>query len=71
MLGSIINIFRIRDLRNKIIFTVALLVIYRVGFHISVEFLLCRLIHGSFPPPDKKRNPIAIEVLYYLPDTGN
>jgi preprotein translocase subunit SecY len=36
MLGTIFNIFRIQDLRNKIIFTVALLVIYRVGFHISV-----------------------------------
>ena len=36
MLGTIVNIFRIRDLRNKIIFTVALLVIYRVGFHIPV-----------------------------------
>ncbi|MBN2180914.1 MAG: preprotein translocase subunit SecY [Sedimentisphaerales bacterium] len=36
MLGTVINIFRIRDLRNKIIFTVALLVIYRVGFHIPV-----------------------------------
>ncbi|MBN2589122.1 MAG: preprotein translocase subunit SecY [Sedimentisphaerales bacterium] len=36
MLGSIINIFRIRDLRNKILFTVALLVIYRIGFHIPV-----------------------------------
>ena len=34
MLGTIINIFRIPDLRNKILFTVALLVIYRVGFHI-------------------------------------
>jgi len=36
MLGTVINIFRVQDLRNKIIFTVALLVIYRVGFHISV-----------------------------------
>jgi preprotein translocase subunit SecY len=36
MLGTIVNIFRIRDLRNKILFTVALLVIYRVGFHIPV-----------------------------------
>ncbi len=34
MLGTIINIFRVPDLRNKILFTVALLVIYRVGFHI-------------------------------------
>ncbi len=36
MLGTIANIFRIKDLRNKIIFTVALLIIYRVGFHIPV-----------------------------------
>ena len=36
MLGTIANIFRIQDLRNKILFTVALLVIYRVGFHIPI-----------------------------------
>ena len=36
MLGRVINIFRIPDLRNKILFTVALLCIYRVGFHIPV-----------------------------------
>ena len=34
MIGTVINIFRIKDLRNKILFTVALLIIYRVGFHI-------------------------------------
>jgi preprotein translocase subunit SecY len=34
VIGTIANIFRIRDLRNKILFTLALLVIYRVGFHI-------------------------------------
>ena len=36
MLGTIFNIFRIPDLRNKILFTIALLMIYRIGFHISV-----------------------------------
>jgi len=36
MISTVINIFRIRDLRNKIIFTVALLIIYRIGFHIPV-----------------------------------
>lgn len=36
MIGTIANIFRIQDLRNKILFTVALLVIYRVGFHIPI-----------------------------------
>ncbi|UCG60256.1 MAG: preprotein translocase subunit SecY [Phycisphaerales bacterium] len=33
-MGAVINVFRIRDLRNKILFTVALLIMYRVGFHI-------------------------------------
>ena len=36
MLGRVFNIFRIADLRTKIIFTVAMLMIYRVGFHIPV-----------------------------------
>jgi preprotein translocase subunit SecY len=36
MLGTVFNIFRIPDLRNKILFTAALLIIYRVGFHIPV-----------------------------------
>ena len=34
MFSVIRNIFKIQDLRNKILFTVALLAIYRVGFHI-------------------------------------
>ncbi len=36
MLGAVLNIFKIPDLRNKILFTVALLMIYRIGFHIPV-----------------------------------
>ena len=36
MLGTVFNIFRIPDLRNKVLFTIALLIIYRVGFHIPV-----------------------------------
>ena len=36
MLGTVFNIFKISDLRNKIVFTVALLIIYRIGFHIPV-----------------------------------
>lgn len=34
MISAVINVFKIKDLRNKILFTVALLIIYRVGFHI-------------------------------------
>ena len=36
MLRTVGNIFKIPDLRNKILFTVALLCIYRIGFHIPV-----------------------------------
>jgi len=34
MIRALINVFKIQDLRNKILFTVALLIIYRIGFHI-------------------------------------
>jgi len=36
MLGTVVNIFRIPDLRNKILFTIAMLMMYRIGFHIPV-----------------------------------
>jgi len=36
MVRTVFNIFRIPDLRNKLLFTLALLVIYRIGFHIYV-----------------------------------
>ncbi|MHC4726961.1 MAG: preprotein translocase subunit SecY, partial [Planctomycetota bacterium] len=36
MLGTVINIFRIPELRNKVVFTLALLIIYKVGFHIPL-----------------------------------
>src|SRR3989339_857406 len=39
MFGTFINIFRIADLRNKIIFTVAMLMIYRLGFQIPIPFV--------------------------------
>jgi len=52
MLGTIINIFRIRDLRNKIIFTVALLVIYRIGFHIPVPGFNLKAILDLSTPSD-------------------
>jgi preprotein translocase subunit SecY len=36
MLKTVVNIFKIEDLRNKVLFTVALLLIYRLGFHIYI-----------------------------------
>jgi preprotein translocase subunit SecY len=35
MISAVVNVFKIRDLRNKILFTAALLIIYRIGFHIT------------------------------------
>jgi preprotein translocase subunit SecY len=36
MLKTVINIFKIEDLRKKLLFTLALLCIYRLGFHIFI-----------------------------------
>ena len=36
MLRTVVNIFKIADLRNKLLFTIALLLIYRLGFHITI-----------------------------------
>lgn len=48
MLGTILNIFKIQDLRNKILFTVSLLVIYRIGFHIPVPgFDMSKILEGA------------------------
>ena len=36
MLQTFLNIFRVPELRNKVLFTLGLLLIYRVGFHIPL-----------------------------------
>ena len=36
MFRTFLNIFRIPELRNKVLFTVGLLAIYRIGFHVPV-----------------------------------
>lgn len=36
MFGAIFNIFKIKDLRNKVLFTIVMLMIYRIGFHITI-----------------------------------
>ena len=36
MLGAVFNVFRIKDLRNKVLFTITMLMIYRIGFHITI-----------------------------------
>ena len=36
MLNAFLNIFRIPDLRNKVFFTLGMLVIYRIGFWVPL-----------------------------------
>src|SRR5690348_12649969 len=36
MLKTLLNIFRVPELRNKVLFTLMMLAIYRVGFHIPI-----------------------------------
>lgn len=36
MLQAFFNIFRVKDLRNKVLFTLALLAVYRVGFYVPL-----------------------------------
>jgi preprotein translocase subunit SecY len=36
MFKTLINVFRIPELRNKILFTLAMLAIYRIGYHIPI-----------------------------------
>ncbi|MBN1489590.1 MAG: preprotein translocase subunit SecY [Phycisphaerae bacterium] len=36
MFGTLRNVFKIPDLRNKILFTVLLLALYRIGFHVPL-----------------------------------
>ena len=36
MLNGLKNAFRIKELREKILFTIAMLVVYRIGAHVPV-----------------------------------
>ena len=36
MFKTLVNIFRVPELRNKVLFTIFLLVIYRVGYHVPI-----------------------------------
>jgi preprotein translocase subunit SecY len=52
MLGTVVNIFKIQDLRNKILFTAALLCIYRIGFYIPVPGFNQEAIAAQSPMKD-------------------
>src|SRR6185295_12747620 len=39
MIGSVLNVFRVPDLRRKILVTLALIVVYRIGAFVPTPFL--------------------------------
>ncbi|WP_232699815.1 preprotein translocase subunit SecY [Brevibacillus daliensis] len=47
MLGSFSNIFKIGDLRRKVIFTLLMLVVFRIGTHVPVPNINVSLLQGN------------------------
>lgn len=48
MLEKFLNIFRIRDLRNRVFFTLAILAVYRLGAHIPTPGVNSKLLEQLF-----------------------
>ncbi len=48
MIQAILNIFKIPDLRNKVLFTVGMLAVYRIGFWIPVPGINQQLLAETF-----------------------
>jgi preprotein translocase subunit SecY len=70
VVGTIINIFRIRDLRNKLLFTVALLLIYRLGYHIPNPCFNPQAITKAGSSGDSSNNPLGQAADYMQIFTG-
>ncbi|MEK6675926.1 MAG: preprotein translocase subunit SecY [Planctomycetota bacterium] len=50
MLSTFINIFKIPELRNKVVFTLAMLATYRIGYYVPVPGVDQALMRGSINP---------------------
>jgi len=48
MLQALVNVFRIPELRNKLLFTVAMLGVYRIGFWIPIPGVDQQLLKEFF-----------------------
>ncbi|MCO6437130.1 MAG: preprotein translocase subunit SecY [Phycisphaerae bacterium] len=49
MIGTLLNIFKIPELRNKLLFTIGMLAIYRVGYYVPVPGVDQRQMAASMP----------------------
>ncbi|OWZ84470.1 preprotein translocase subunit SecY [Natranaerobius trueperi] len=52
MLGTLVNAWRIRDLRSKLVFTLAMLFVYRLGAHVPVPGIDASRIQDMFEGQD-------------------
>ncbi len=69
MLATAINIFKIPDLRNKILFTVALLMIYRLGYQIPLPGFNQKAVTSAAENRDTE-SPLGRAVEYMQIFTG-
>jgi preprotein translocase subunit SecY len=65
MFKTLINIFRIPELRNKVLFTLFMLAIYRIGYHVPIpgvdqDALQAATKHGDSTPFDRLANYVSI-----------
>jgi preprotein translocase subunit SecY len=67
MFNAAVSIFKIPDLRNKVLFTIALLIIYRIGYHISLPGVDVQRMIGAAQQQDQD-SPVgrALEHLQML-----
>ena len=71
MFSKFVNIFKVPELRNKILFTIALLCIYRIGFHITVPgFDQGKITSMMEKQQQDSNNPMGRAVEYLQMFTG-
>jgi preprotein translocase subunit SecY len=70
VIGTIANIFRIRDLRNKLLFTVGLLLIYRLGYHIPNPCFDPNKLNAATGSSSNSSNPLGQAADYMQIFTG-
>lgn len=57
MLNGLKNAFRIKELREKILFTIAMLVVYRIGAHVPVPGIPFQGMLGLFSTDNQFGRP--------------
>lgn len=70
MLRAFLNIFKIRDLRNKVLFTVGLLCVYRIGFYVPLPCVDQDQLKAHFQKADQDDSSLNQLSEYFAMFTG-